>query len=836
MPVVRVLLTDDTHGTRPTAQTALDGKLAVVVGKLHQSASALKKQVQASSQGVLERLTVSRELTASGDDAVLYISTTRDQWKFPIIDQKGTPVGALDVWLSSSCGVECVQVADGRDLWWFAPDHEPFNVLTYSSRSPTDFVPSNRVMVGDRVTLGPNDHTQVVGQHSGRSQSKATLDHQTSTRSSATAEGIDVNYEFMFSQAFLGLGPNHKLPLGISVNAMKSEDDETASEEATSRKVSAAIERDVAVQAYLEPINPEFAYRVQPFVWLARTAAGHEYLKVEYTAEPGYHPGVATWWQRTYNRPDPAFNLPWWWAATYKRDRTMLTKELVATPQFPSVDELVHVTATVRNKALVSATQVDVSFWRGNPDNCLDLECLTVGRTLSTTFPPFLSLALLLLLLLLLLFLFLFSLFLTTRHTHTHTTVGSATIDFIPAQGKREVSFLMRYDGVQNIHVTLDDNEQIDEMHEDNNHAYALLFHNVREGGYTLETLRLGRTDPAQPLIDMVPRTMADGSFGGGYTVSATVVGDTFTRQNLVAQFWHGAVGVGGRLIATIAVPVLEGSVGTTATYELRAYWHTASADLHGHEQELHAVLLHSGFDPTPANIISHVSRRVSVMCFGEIDLCGVCGGSNRSCGGCDGEPHSGVVVDACGVCGGDNSTCCVPRPGQAKLHRVRLSADALASAGGADDQLVKRVQVGELVVWENLLDWEAEIVAGLGLGSYEEHLAAAFNLSAVRDHDQSIPLKLPLAEDLPSFIQVPFPFLFLFLFLGFHAYGRVCPQKYVAMLAVKDHVDSAPSDDEIQIPQPDSTTKYLRQSRWTGPSAAWFGHPTPSECHSATQ
>ncbi len=310
------------------------------------------------------------------------------------------------------------------------------------------------------------------------------------------------------------------------------------------------------------------------------------------------------------------------------------------------------------------------------------------------------------------------------------------------------------------------------------------------------------------------------------------MVGDTFTRQNLVAQFWHGAVGVGGRLIATIAVPLLEGSVESSPTFELRAYWHTASPDLHGHEQELHAVLLHSGFDPTPANIISHVSRRVSVMCFGEIDLCGVCGGSNRSCGGCDGEPHSGVVVDACGVCGGDNSTCCVPRPGQAKLHRVRLSADALASAGGADDQLVKRVQVGELVVWENLLDWEAEIVAGLGLGSYEEHLAAAFNLSAVRDHDQSIPLKLPLAEDLPSFIQVPslmslsFSLSFSALFLDFPTDWGVCfgQQKYVAMLAVKDHVDSAPSDDEIQIPQPDSTTKYLRQ-RPT--SARWYATHT---------
>jgi hypothetical protein len=39
--------------------------------------------------------------------------------------------------------------------------------------------------------------------------------------------------------------------------------------------------------------------------------------------------------------------------------------------------ELVYVTVTVRNKALVSASQVNVMFWRGDPDNCFDLECTT---------------------------------------------------------------------------------------------------------------------------------------------------------------------------------------------------------------------------------------------------------------------------------------------------------------------------------------------------------------------------------------------------------------------------------------------------------------------------
>lgn len=40
------------------------------------------------------------------------------------------------------------------------------------------------------------------------------------------------------------------------------------------------------------------------------------------------------------------------------------------------------------------------------------------------------------------------------------------------------------------------------------------------------------------------------------------------------------------------------------------------------------------------------------------LDVCGVCGGDNSSCVGCDGVPNSGKTYDSCGVCGGDNSTC----------------------------------------------------------------------------------------------------------------------------------------------------------------------------------
>jgi hypothetical protein len=42
--------------------------------------------------------------------------------------------------------------------------------------------------------------------------------------------------------------------------------------------------------------------------------------------------------------------------------------------------------------------------------------------------------------------------------------------------------------------------------------------------------------------------------------------------------------------------------------------------------------------------------------CWKGTDICGVCGGDNSTCTGCDGVPASGKVRDICGRCGGDGS------------------------------------------------------------------------------------------------------------------------------------------------------------------------------------
>ena len=61
--------------------------------------------------------------------------------------------------------------------------------------------------------------------------------------------------------------------------------------------------------------------------------------------------------------------------------------------------------------------------------------------------------------------------------------------------------------------------------------------------------------------------------------------------------------------------------------------------------------------DSSSCSFDPNVNIYVPGSCL-ELDECGVCGGDNSTCLGCDGIPNSGLVLDECGVCNGDNSTC----------------------------------------------------------------------------------------------------------------------------------------------------------------------------------
>lgn len=83
---------------------------------------------------------------------------------------------------------------------------------------------------------------------------------------------------------------------------------------------------------------------------------------------------------------------------------------------------------------------------------------------------------------------------------------------------------------------------------------------------------------------------------------------------------------------------------------------------------EGHAELRYVGF----GNAV-RITTYTLIQCLGcndtnttiQVDLCGICGGGNLLCMGCDGVLNSGFTLDVCGVCGGNGQTCvdCTGQP-----------------------------------------------------------------------------------------------------------------------------------------------------------------------------
>lgn len=249
-----------------------------------------------------------------------------------------------------------------------------------------------------------------------------------------------------------------------------------------------------------------------------------------------------------------------------------------------------------------------------------------------------------------------------------------------------------------------------------------------------------------------------------------------------MVQLWDGQVGGPGRLITTVTVPRVRGSVKSTTRYTLSAYWDTSNPSLYG-KRTLHAVILHSGFDVSEENVISHVSQSVNVDCYGEVDICGICGGDNSLCKGCDGVPLSGKVYDVCGKCGGDGSTCCVRKPSEATVHYIRMTQMQ-------NTPLNKRVKIGDMLVWENMLDWNVKVTGGL----FDYTSAPGYSLTTLKDRGFTIQTQPP-----PMTLD--------------DATVNKYVQQYLSMTTMTDQSDPGFAPPPVPTPPPDSFSQYLRRS-----------------------
>lgn len=109
----------------------------------------------------------------------------------------------------------------------------------------------------------------------------------------------------------------------------------------------------------LAQIPNEDSYTVQPYTYWAKGG----YLVVDYLV----HTGTAALWHNVYNKPDPAFNLPWRDGACGE-ERKLQTREITFSPAKPRNGDTVTISATVRNYSPVGTNRsLTVRFYNADP-------------------------------------------------------------------------------------------------------------------------------------------------------------------------------------------------------------------------------------------------------------------------------------------------------------------------------------------------------------------------------------------------------------------------------------------------------------------------------------
>jgi hypothetical protein len=427
---------------------------------------------------------------ASSDDVIIRTETDFDVWEYPVYsDTAGTVQGHIAVVfprkLDSNCKSDCktsttVARIDGRSpLSYYAPNHENANLLSYSEDPPGDI--GTDIKSASRNYLGSNPYEFWV-------------------------EWTDVESEEAKKSRQLDVS----IGAGVEHWGIKAEVEGTYSKgEVSTQKVS--FEQTTSIHLYFDAITQTYSYRVDPYVYWS-SDDGH--LVVDYAALP-LTATPPTWWQNTYNQPDPTFNLPWKYNPP-SEDYRLLSKEITFEPDSPTWGQQVTIQAKVRNYSLVGAYDVNVRFYRGDPDG--DGEQIGSDQLIPQLNP---------------------------LSSHTVSMQFQA-----PAPQSQ--------DGYVKIYAVVDPEDSIEEMHEDNNKAYAILpvvpSEVLPPGLFNLViTPEDIAFDPEVPAL------------GETVHISATIhaLGKHFTF--VPVEFWDGDPCRGGELIGGEVIPIILADRTATA-------------------------------------------------------------------------------------------------------------------------------------------------------------------------------------------------------------------------------------------------------------------------------
>jgi hypothetical protein len=366
-----------------------------------------------------QTVTVGIQVTASEDDYIYATVADYDVWEYPVYTDSGFQGNLL---------VLFPLLKENR---WFPakswsgslykPNHEVSNILSYYAY--TDSLEQNEDLAV-RIK-GSLNESFVLNGNSNIDWFQTFTEFQQNQSLASRRVGLEVG------ATVSGWG----LEVGVSGNY---------SQEEISTHTTSVTEQ-ISLKVHLDNVNMglgEVSYLVTPYSYWAKNGA----LVIDYAVRPEVSApgGTQTWWQVNYqSKSDPAFILPWRYDpekgfTLQDPNKRFQTKEITFQPADVHPGDTVLVKARIHNYSLIpTPSAVNVKFYVGDPDS---------GGTLITAL----------------------------NGQSVFSTSG-----VIPSRGKQEVQMQWAIPSnlplFSRIYAVIDPDNQIDELHTNNNKGWAVL-------------------------------------------------------------------------------------------------------------------------------------------------------------------------------------------------------------------------------------------------------------------------------------------------------------------------------------------------------------------------
>jgi hypothetical protein len=350
----------------------------------------------------------------------VYADNTRQGSVVAVVPQLKGLESLQNTWMGSKSG-------NARD---YIPNHEVGNILSYRSRAT---LPPGAEFFGDGSFEGGGGDTWELSGNATQTWELRFGSENISQRENSAFQQVSRSLEANVSGNY---GP-FRASLTASVSD-EYNDQQISTHRTTVQQESALMVEFGTIDASILGTK---TYTVSPFVYWASNGA----LVLDYAVSPDMSSGVASWWMETYgNTPDLTMNLPWKYdqekgiGSTDPELQKEETRDIIFSPMRPLAGEEVTISARIQNYSLRDLfSPVTVRFYLGDPRGGGELLSNSDGK----------------------------SVFEIPEIRQRDNAVVSLEGWLMPDGLNRD----------SKIYVVIDEEDVVDEVHENNNIAWALV-------------------------------------------------------------------------------------------------------------------------------------------------------------------------------------------------------------------------------------------------------------------------------------------------------------------------------------------------------------------------